>query len=115
MAYARSTCDSELAKEDDEMMTTSELVGWSEINGGQNAHVSDGCMGYWADFPSGTSAADVLEAYMATADYSGATADVTVTATIDGETASVVVGPDGEEFDGDQAPRCRGPLDALGG
>jgi len=70
-------------------------VKWNQQQEG-NAHVSDGQEGYWATFPRGTSAQRVLDTYMATADYSGATGTFTVTATIDGDMASVRVGPGGE-------------------
>ena len=68
---------------------------WNEVCEG-NAHVSDDCVGSWATFPAGTSAQEVLDEYMSTADYSGATGSFVVTATIDGDTASVRVGPGGE-------------------
>lgn len=70
-------------------------VKWNQQQQG-NAHVSDGQEGYWATFPRGTSAQRVLDVYMATADYSGATGTFTVTAEIEGRMASVRVGPGGE-------------------
>lgn len=68
---------------------------WNEAGRG-NARVSDGCMGFWADFPVGTSARAVLYDYMSTADYSAAMVSFTVEAEIDGDVASVRVGPGGE-------------------
>jgi len=71
------------------------MVKWNQIKDG-NARVSDGAEGYWASFPAGTSARTVLDEYLSTADYSGATGTFTVRAEIDGDLASVVVGPGGE-------------------
>jgi len=71
------------------------MATWNQTQQG-NAWVSDGAEGYWAEFPAGTSARQVLDAYMATADYSGATATFTVRAEIDGQVATVRVGPGGE-------------------
>ncbi len=68
---------------------------WNEVPSG-NAHVSDGAMGFWATFPSGTSAQAVLNEYMSTADYSSATGTFTVSAEIEGRVASVKVGAGGE-------------------
>ena len=69
-------------------------IRWNQVQRG-NAHVTDGAEGFWADFPPGTSAQAVLDAYLATADYSAATGSFTVTAEIDGNVASVRVGPGG--------------------
>lgn len=52
------------------------MIRWNQVQDG-NAHVSDGQEGYWAHFPDGTSAKEVLAAYLATADYSAATAEST--------------------------------------
>lgn len=60
---------------------------WNTVKQG-NACVTDGEMTFWADFPTGTSAAEVLDAYLDTADYSGATERFTVVAEIDGQTWS---------------------------
>lgn len=60
---------------------------WNTVKQG-NARVTDGEMTFWADFPAGTSAAEVLDAYLDTADYSGATERFTVVAEIDGQTWS---------------------------
>jgi len=68
---------------------------WNQVKDG-NAHVSDGAEGFWATFPAGTSAQTVLDEYMSTADYSAATAKFSVTAEIEGNTASCTVGPGGE-------------------
>lgn len=68
---------------------------WNQTKQG-NAHVSDGAEGFWATFPDGTSARQVLDEYMSTADYSGATGMFTVTAEINGELCSCRVGPGGE-------------------
>lgn len=68
---------------------------WNQVQDG-NAHVSDGAEGFWAEFPAGTTAQAVLDDYMSTADYSGATGTFRVTAEIDGALASVRVGPGGE-------------------
>ena len=67
---------------------------WNEIGEG-NAHVSDGACGFWATFRRGTTARDVLEAYLATADYESATGQFRVVATIGEDTASAAVGPGG--------------------
>lgn len=71
------------------------MIKWNEIGQG-NAHVSDGCMGFWAEFPAGTSAREVLAEYMLTANYTGATGTFVVRAEIDGDLASVRVGPGGQ-------------------
>lgn len=76
------------------MNTTNKTI-WNEIGEG-NAHVGDGCVGSWATFPEGTTAQAVLDDYMSTADYDGATGEFTVTAEIDGQLASCRVGPGGE-------------------
>ncbi len=55
--------------------------------------LSDGAEGYWAEFPEGTSAQAVLDDYMSTADYSGATKAFVVTAEIGGQVAQVRVQP----------------------
>ena len=68
---------------------------WNQQQQG-NAWVTDGQEGFWATFPKGTSAKEVLDSYMDTADYSGATGTFTVRAEIDGDVASVRVGPGGE-------------------
>jgi hypothetical protein len=68
---------------------------WNQAQEG-NAWVSDGQEGFWATFPEGTTAATVLTEYMSTADYSGATGTFCVRAEIDGDTASIQVGPGGE-------------------
>jgi hypothetical protein len=68
---------------------------WNEAGRG-NAHVSDGCIGYWSEFQEGTTAQMVLDDFMSTADYSGATGTFVVEAEIDGQLASVCVGPGGE-------------------
>jgi hypothetical protein len=68
---------------------------WNQTRHG-NAHVSDGQEGFWASFPKGTSAQAVLDEYMSTADYTGATGTFTVEAEIEGRLASVRVGPGGE-------------------
>ena len=68
---------------------------WNQTRDG-NAHVSDGAEGFWSHFPAGTTAQAVLDEYMATADYSAATGTFAVWAEIDGDTASVRVGPGGD-------------------
>ena len=68
---------------------------WNQVKNG-NAYVSDGAVGCWASFPPGTSAKAVLDDYMSTADYSAATGTFTVCAEIEGNIATVVVGPGGE-------------------
>lgn len=70
-------------------------VEWNQVRRG-NAWVTDGAEGFWAQFPAGTSAQEVLDEYLATADYSGATSTFTVRAEIAGNVASVRVGPGGE-------------------
>ncbi|MGA7122344.1 MAG: hypothetical protein WBY94_19735 [Polyangiaceae bacterium] len=65
-------------------------IKWNETQDG-NAHVSDGAVGFWANFPPGTSAKAVLDEYMSTADYDGATAEFVVTAEIDGQIATTTV------------------------
>jgi hypothetical protein len=80
--------------EDVEEVEESRRIRWNQAQRG-NAHVSDGAEGFWADFPPGTSAQKVLDTYMATADYSGATGPFVVRAEIDGDVASVRVGPGG--------------------
>ena len=69
-------------------------TAWNQVQQG-NAHVSDGQEGFWSEFPAGTSAQAVLDEYMSTADYTGATGTFTVTARISGNLASVDVGPGG--------------------
>jgi hypothetical protein len=71
------------------------MAKWNQVQQG-NAHVSDGQEGFWAQFPVGTSAEDVLADYLDGADYSAATGEFTVQAEIDGHTASCQVGPGGE-------------------
>jgi len=70
-------------------------VAWNQVRRG-TAWVSDGAEGFWADFPAGTSAEDVLAEYLSTADYSGATGTFIVRAEIGGDVATVKVGPGGE-------------------
>lgn len=69
-------------------------IRWNQAAIG-NAHVSDGQEGFWARFPRGTSAREVLDLYLDTADYSGATGHFTVRAEIGGQVASARVGPGG--------------------
>ena len=57
---------------------------WNQTKDG-NAHVTDGAEGYWATFPVGTSAKEVLDIFLDTADYTGATGKFTVEAEIGGE------------------------------
>jgi hypothetical protein len=66
------------------------MTTWNQVQNG-NAHVSDGVMGFWASFLPGTTAQEVLDNYMSTADYSAATCDFTVTATIEGDVARTIV------------------------
>lgn len=70
-------------------------IKWNETCDG-NVHVDDGCMGFWATFPEGTTAKQALDAYMSTADYSAATKPFTIRATIEatGETCSTRYEPD---------------------
>jgi len=68
------------------------MTTWNQAMQG-NAHVSDGAEGYWAEFPEGTSAQAVLDDYMSTADYSGATQAFDVVAEIGCRFASVRVQP----------------------
>lgn len=62
-----------------------------------NVHVTDGSdVGNWAQLSESVTAEEALEAYLATADYSGATSPVTVTATVlsgmhEGQTARTTV------------------------
>lgn len=79
------------------MAKRSARVTWEQVPGG-NAHVADGCMGFWAEFPRGSTARQVLEEYMATADYTSATEEFEVTAEINGEICSCKVGPGGERI-----------------
>ena len=69
-------------------------VKWNQNKDG-NAWVSDGAEGYWAHFPPGTSAKEVLDVFMETADYSNSTITFTVRAEIDGDVAEVRVEPGG--------------------
>lgn len=66
------------------------MAKWNQSQVG-NAHVSDGCMGYWAEYPVGTAAIDVLNDFLSTADYSASTADFVVRAEIDGNVSSRTV------------------------
>lgn len=72
-------------------------VVWRQTRSG-NVHVTDGSdVGNWAEFPAGVTAQEALDAYLATADYSDATAPVTVTAEVlsgthEGQIASAKIG-----------------------
>jgi len=70
------------------------MADWNQNQDG-NAWVNDGAEGYWAHFPAGTTAQDVLDDFMSTADYSAATGTFAVRAEISGTVASVIVGPGG--------------------
>ena len=74
---------------------TNMATKWNQTKDG-NAHVTDGAEGYWATFPVGTSAKEVLDIFLDTADYTGATGKFTVEAEIGGQLASVQVGPGGD-------------------
>jgi hypothetical protein len=76
------------------------MTAWNQTQQG-NAHVEDGAEGFWASFPEGTTAQAVLDEYMSTADYSGATGSFVVRAEIGGATASVRIGPGGEGWERD--------------
>ena len=57
-------------------------VEWDTVPGG-NVRVTDGSdVGNWATMPEGVTAQEALDAYLATADYSDATAPITVTAEV---------------------------------
>lgn len=59
-----------------------DTVEWDTAPGG-NVRVTDGSdVGNWATMPEGVTAQEALDAYLATADYSDATAPVTVTAEV---------------------------------
>ena len=77
-------------------------VKWNQNKDG-NAWVSDGAEGYWAHFPPGTSAKEVLDVFMETADYSNSTITFTVRAEIDGDVAEVRVEPGGREQEVDES------------
>jgi hypothetical protein len=70
-------------------------VSWNQVGRG-NAHVSDAQEGFWAKFPAGTSAQDVLDTYLSTANYVGSTKAFRVTAGIGGDFASVRIEPGGD-------------------
>lgn len=71
-------------------------IEWNQAKRG-NVRVTDGSdVGNWATFPATVTAREALDAYLATADYSGATSRVTVTAEIlsgeyAGDVATMVV------------------------
>jgi len=96
-------------------------VKWNQQKIG-NAWVTDGAEGFWAQFPRGTSAQTVLNVYLSTADYSGATGTFDVTAHINGDVASCRLGPGGalvvappltDEALGDEVVNVARPLQLL--